>query len=68
MENAKIALKVSEGDDGVAYLYLPAHPGEATQGSVSKQVRLSDLLNYSGPDLYLDFDANGCLIGVEILS
>jgi hypothetical protein len=31
-------------------------------------VRLSSLLTYKGPDLYLDFDGDGQLVGVEVLA
>jgi len=63
-----ISLKISEDDPEVAYLYLPAHPGKEIFGVVKKQVRALDLIpNYKGPDVYLDFDGEGVLIGIEIL-
>lgn len=63
----KIELKVSEDDDGVAYLTLPGHPG-TLPGIVKKSVQLRDLIDrYVGPDLVFDFDENDQLIGVEIL-
>lgn len=68
-ENGKIELQVSEDEPGVAYLRLPAHPGRGTRGAVQKTLSIYDLLpNYCGPDLEFDFDANGELIGVEILA
>ena len=56
-----------EDDEGdVAYLQLPAHIGDGQK--VDKTIRLLDLLeDYKGPDLFLDFDKDGVLIGVEIL-
>lgn len=66
MEKEKIELKVSEGDGDVAYLYLPEH--RRSPGSVSAQIRLRDILaDYSGPDVYLDLDANRRLVGIEVL-
>ena len=67
MAEKKISLAVSAGDQDVAYVYLPGHPGPGVPG-VAKQVRLSSLLKYKGPDLHLDFDADGHLIGVEVLA
>ncbi len=68
MAEKRISLAVSADDQDVAYLYLPDHPGRAAPGVVVKQVRLSSLLKYTGPDLYLDFDAHGRLIGLEVLA
>jgi uncharacterized protein YuzE len=68
MAEKRISIAVSEDDQDVAYLYLPDHPGRGTSGVVVKQVRLSSLLKYAGPDLNLDFDEHGQLIGVEILA
>lgn len=63
----KITLIISEDDGDVAYLKLPDHPGNGISGAVNKQVRLLDIIAYVGPDIYLDFDSKGCLIGLEIL-
>jgi hypothetical protein len=62
-------LDVSEDEDGevVAYLSLPAHPGDG-KAVVKKNVRLRDVLgDYTGPDLFLDFDENNVLLGIELL-
>ena len=67
MAEQKISLAVSADDQDVAYLYLPGHAGRGTP-SVAKQVRLSSLLTYKGPELYLDFDGDGQLVGVEVLA
>jgi uncharacterized protein YuzE len=61
-------LEISEDDEDVAYLILPGHPGRGTTGSVVKQTRLLNLLEYTGPDIHLDFDNDGNLIGIEILA
>jgi uncharacterized protein YuzE len=61
-----MSLKISDDDEDVAYLTLPGHP--KTAGSVAKTTRLLDLVAYTGPDIYLDFDKDGKLIGVEILA
>jgi hypothetical protein len=67
MAEKKISLALSAGDQEVGYVYLPGHPGPGASG-VAKQVRLSTLLEYKGPDLFLDFDGDGQLVGVEILA
>jgi uncharacterized protein YuzE len=67
MTTPRMTLSISEDDEDVAYLTLPDHPGRGTPGVTAKQTRLRDLMAYSGPDLYLDFDRDGKLIGVEIL-
>jgi hypothetical protein len=68
MMKPRITLSISEDDENVAYLALPDHPGRGAVGATAKQVRLRDLIEYAGPDLYLDLDKDGKLIGVEILS
>lgn len=56
-----------ENDPPIAYVSLPDHPGEGTSGCVQKMVRLSDLIDYEGADIFMDF-ADGRLIGIEILA
>jgi len=69
MAQKRIELKVSPDDENVAYIVLPDHPGQGIQGVVAKQLRLRDLCgSYKGPDIYLDFDKNESLIGIEILA
>ncbi len=69
MKNNCFILDISEDDDEVAYLYLPNHPGKGKSNIVSKQVILANMFeNYKGPDVYLDFDETGCLIGIELLA
>jgi uncharacterized protein YuzE len=67
MSNGKLALTVSDDDEDVAYLSFPGHPGRGKPGVTVRQVKLQDLMKYTGPDVFLDFDKNGCLIGLEIL-
>jgi hypothetical protein len=64
----KIQLEVSEDDDQLAYLRLPDHPGRCVPGVVKRQIRLRDVLEYAGPDIYFDFDDDGKLLGAEILA
>jgi uncharacterized protein YuzE len=68
MTNKNMTLEISSDDEDVAYLSLPNHPGRGSPGVVSKQVRLLELLQYVGPDVYLDIDESGRLIGFEIIA
>lgn len=62
-----IQLKVSEDDTDVAYVYLPDHPKGIVFGLVKSQIRLQDLIEgYKGPDIYLDFNKEDVLVGIEI--
>lgn len=68
MANGKIQLKVSEEDSDVAYVSLPAHPGEGTYGIVAKQISLRDLLpDYDGPDIFFDIGSSNEILGIEIV-
>ena len=77
MADGKIELKLASeyagegeeaGDDDVAYISLPDHPG-VVYGVVKKQLRLWDLIGaYEGADVYFDFDKENRLIGIEILA
>ncbi|PPE56230.1 hypothetical protein F157LOC_04159 [Pectobacterium brasiliense] len=63
----KINLEVSDDGD-VAYLVLPNHPGKGKLGVAVKQVALQSIIeNYQGPEIYLDFDRDGNIIGMEFL-
>lgn len=63
----RFELRVSEDDQDVAYLRLPSHPGETCK--MSKSIRLVELLGaYEGPDVVLDFDQDGVLVGIELLA
>jgi hypothetical protein len=63
----RFELRVSEEDQDVAYLRLPSHPGETCK--MSKSIRLAELMgSYTGPDVVLDFDQDGVLVGIELLA
>jgi len=63
----RFRLKISEDDEMVAYLQLPTHPG--TTCKMSKSLRLSEAIgHYVGPDVVLDFDESGTLVGIELLA
>ncbi|XXF80054.1 DUF2283 domain-containing protein [Myxococcaceae bacterium GXIMD 01537] len=63
----RFELRVSQDDQDVAYLRLPSHPGETCK--MSKSLRLTELMGpYTGPDVVLDFDQDGVLVGIEILA
>lgn len=62
-----VKLEISDDNQGVGYLYLPGHPKLTIPGLVKRTVSISKLLeNYNGVPLYLDFDKNNKLIGIEI--
>lgn len=64
----KISLKVSSDDEQVGYVYLPDHPKKQIPGLVKRQIELADLIkDYKGPDVNLDFNSEGVLIGIEII-
>lgn len=72
MKKGKISLKVSLNDetraDSVAYLSLPDYPEKTFRAAVAKIVRVSGLMeNCHEADLYLDFDKDGVLFGVDVL-
>ena len=68
MKGKRIILKVSKDDPEVGYVYLPQHPGPGNHGVIRSQKRLFDLIeDYKGIDVYLDFDENGELLGIEII-
>ncbi len=53
-----------KGDDESGYLYLPAHHKIKY---TKKQIWLTDLIDYEGPSVYLDFSEKNELMGIEIL-
>ncbi len=59
----KIHVKVSGENGNTAYITLPRHPDK----SVAKTVVLDNLMEYVGPRVHLDLDADGRLIGIEVL-
>ncbi len=57
---------VSDHDDA-AYLYLPA-AGKKPGWKAARSVDVSSFIEgYSGPDVRLDFDDEGQLMGIEII-
>ncbi len=69
MSEKNFNLNISQDDPDVAYLKLPGHPGSGIPGAVAKQIRLGEIIsNYKGPDIYLDFNQDEMLIGLEILA
>lgn len=66
-EKDRLRLTTSEDDDEVGYVTLPGHPGPGVPGAVTRTVRLRTLLDYVGPDVNLDLDSEGKLIGVEFV-
>ncbi|MEQ6970954.1 DUF2283 domain-containing protein [Pectobacterium polaris] len=65
MRKKRINLDVSDDGD-MAYLFLPSHLGKGKAGVAVKQVALQSIMdNYQGPEIHLDFDSNGNIIGME---
>jgi hypothetical protein len=68
-KQSRFVLTVSETEDvdeNIAYLRLPTHPG-TEECRMSRSVRLCDVLGpYVGPDVVLDFDEGGVLVGIEV--
>ncbi len=64
----KISFSFANKAHDLVYVYLPGHPRQVdgSRGCVKQSIRLVDLMDYEGPDLIIDFDASGRLIGVEI--
>jgi hypothetical protein len=63
----KLEFKASD-DPMVGYLYLAGHPGPGSPGCAVRQLRLDQAIgDYKGPPVYLDFDHDGQLIGIEIV-
>lgn len=62
-----LSLDVNKDGD-VAYLFLPTHPGKGKSKIVDKQISLRSIINnYKGPEIYLDFNQKGEIIGIELL-
>ncbi|SEW27877.1 hypothetical protein SAMN05421841_1981 [Chryseobacterium wanjuense] len=65
MQN-KIIVKISEDDESVGYVYLPNELDEEKK-KVKKTINLSDVIDYEGVPIYLDFNEDGVLLGIEIV-
>ena len=61
-------LRVSNSGHEIAYLRFPTYP-KKERVRVSKSLRLFDAIGaYNGPDIMLDFDQDGVLVGMEIMA
>jgi hypothetical protein len=65
--SGRFLLKLANDKHEDAYLQLPTFPvGKLT---TSRSIRLHDLIGkYEGPDINIDFDEQGMLVGIEILT
>ena len=62
-----IRLQISEDDSAVGYIYLE-NTEDKEERKVSKMIAISDVIqNYKGVPVYLDFNNDGGLIGIEIV-
>ena len=62
----EIKVKISENDKSVGYIYLPNNSDK--NNKVYKTIDISEIINdYSGVPVYLDFNSNDVLIGIEIV-
>jgi len=69
MANGIIEFSKSSEAAEVAYVSLPEHACRGIGGIVKKTVPLHDLmLGYKGANIYLDFDKDEQLIGIEIVT
>lgn len=65
---AGFQLHISVDDEDVAYLRLPSYLG-VEPCKMSRSVQLREVLgDYEGPDVNLDFDMRGVLVGIEVLA
>lgn len=64
-----IRLKMKHPSSKTAYIALPGYPEEPEYGVVAKTIAIDDVISdYDGPQVNFDFDANGKMIGIEILA
>lgn len=57
----------SDAAANASYLYLPDHP--RSDACIANTVPLEQVLpGYQGPDVNLDFDQGGRLIGIEVMA
>ncbi len=68
MGDGKIEFEIGSEDGNIVTISLPDRPSEITYGIVKETVRLIDLIDYSGPEVVLEFDEENRLIGIEILA
>ena len=61
-------IKFDETTDKALYIALKSHLGRGEPHLDSFQKGLHELIdNYEGPEIYLDFNSEGRLYGIEIL-
>lgn len=61
----KIIVKISEDDESVGYIYMPLEKDIVK--TIFKTIDISELIkNYNGIPVYLDFNKNNELVGIEI--
>ncbi len=61
-------IEFDESKDLAMYVALKSHLGRGKQHLGSFQKGLHELIdNYQGPEIYLDFNSEGRLYGIEIL-
>ncbi len=61
-------LRLSDNKHEIAYLRLPTYP-KREQQKTFKSVRLFEVMGvYKGPDVVFDFDSDGVLVGIEVLT
>ncbi len=64
-ENNKIIVKISDEDTSVGYVYMPVK--ENIDKKIFKTIDIAELINnYKGIPIYLDFNKDNELIGIEI--
>ncbi|MFZ4932073.1 hypothetical protein [Chryseobacterium sp. Mn2064] len=62
----KIVVKISEDDKSVGYICVPNELDEDKE-KVKKTIELSSIIDYEGVSVYLDFNEDGVLLGIEIV-
>ena len=61
-------IKFDESKDSAIYVALKSHLGRGKPHVGCYQKGLHELIdNYQGPEIYLDFNSEGRLYGIEIL-
>ncbi len=67
-ETGLFELRLSDNRHEIGYLRLLTYPKRAPL-KVSKSIRLFDILGkYNGPDVVFDFDLDGVLVGIEVVT
>lgn len=63
----ELTLKTNPANPGSGYLYLPGRSKQSLPGTAQKTLSLAALIkDYKGVPVYLDFDEDGTLTGIEI--